>query len=88
VIGRHCEPTGPARSGRPDDKLREATQKISTENWIASSPSAPRNDGRAKLRRPRYFRSNFIASSANTPPVILIGSHLARAATCALVIMI
>jgi hypothetical protein len=25
---RHCEPTGPARSGRPDDKLREAIQKI------------------------------------------------------------
>jgi hypothetical protein len=23
---RHCEPTGPARSGRPDDKLREAIQ--------------------------------------------------------------
>jgi hypothetical protein len=21
---RHCEPTGPARSGRPDDRLREA----------------------------------------------------------------
>jgi len=25
----HCEPTGPARSGRPDDKLREAIQLIS-----------------------------------------------------------
>jgi uncharacterized protein YjiS (DUF1127 family) len=24
---RHCEPTGPARSGRPDDALREAIQK-------------------------------------------------------------
>ena len=23
---RHCEPTGPARSGRPDDRLREAIQ--------------------------------------------------------------
>src|ERR1700761_5003632 len=25
-VHRHCEPTGPARSGRPDDKLREAIQ--------------------------------------------------------------
>src|ERR1700731_1726623 len=25
-VFRHCEPTGPARSGRPDDKLREAIQ--------------------------------------------------------------
>ena len=25
---RHCEPTGPARSGRPDDRLREAIQCI------------------------------------------------------------
>src|ERR1051326_2294303 len=25
-VNRHCEPTGPARSGRPDDKLREAIQ--------------------------------------------------------------
>ena len=23
---RHCEPTGPARSGRPDDRLHEAIQ--------------------------------------------------------------
>jgi hypothetical protein len=27
---RHCEPTGPARSGRPDDKLREAIQFCTT----------------------------------------------------------
>ena len=33
---RHCEPTGPARSGRPDDKLREAIQ-CSGSFWIASS---------------------------------------------------
>jgi hypothetical protein len=26
VVLRHCEPTGPARSGRPDDRLREAIQ--------------------------------------------------------------
>jgi hypothetical protein len=26
LLFRHCEPTGPARSGRPDDKLREAIQ--------------------------------------------------------------
>ena len=25
-LWRHCEPTGPARSGRPDDRLREAIQ--------------------------------------------------------------
>src|SRR6187551_721325 len=34
---RHCEPTGPARSGRPDDKLREAIH-IGAKQWIASSP--------------------------------------------------
>src|SRR5690242_4146448 len=37
-VFHHCEPTGPARSGRPDDKLREAIQK-SDKNWIASSLS-------------------------------------------------
>jgi tripartite-type tricarboxylate transporter receptor subunit TctC len=26
MLTRHCEPTGPARSGRPDDRLREAIQ--------------------------------------------------------------
>src|SRR5208282_1969289 len=34
---RHCEPRGPARSGRPDDKLREAIQRNDAEYWIASS---------------------------------------------------
>ena len=33
---RHCEPTGPAQSGRPDDRLREAIQ-CGGEDWIASS---------------------------------------------------
>jgi hypothetical protein len=34
---RHCEPPGP-RKARPDDKLREAIQTLSTERvWIASS---------------------------------------------------
>jgi hypothetical protein len=35
---RHCEePTGPARSGRPDDKLRdEAIQNAWDSRWIAS----------------------------------------------------
>jgi hypothetical protein len=27
LFRRHCEPTGPARSGRPDDRLREAIQR-------------------------------------------------------------
>jgi hypothetical protein len=35
----HCEPTGRARSGRPDDRLREAIQGGSRESWIASSLS-------------------------------------------------
>jgi cytochrome c len=26
-FSRHCEPTGPARSGRPDDRLHEAIQR-------------------------------------------------------------
>src|SRR5579859_1634079 len=34
----HCEPTGPARSGRPDDKLNEANQGRVYRSWIASSP--------------------------------------------------
>ena len=28
---RHCEPTGPARGGRPDDGLREAIQRLAPE---------------------------------------------------------
>jgi len=42
---RHCEPTDPGRSGRPDDKLREAIQ-AEVWLWIASS-LAPRNDAGA-----------------------------------------
>jgi hypothetical protein len=38
-FARHCEPTGPARSGRPDDRLREAIQLLvcGEHVWIASS---------------------------------------------------
>ncbi|MGA2129679.1 MAG: hypothetical protein ABSG76_26395, partial [Xanthobacteraceae bacterium] len=36
VFFRHCEPTDPARSGRPDDRLREAIQ-FCDYIWIASS---------------------------------------------------
>src|SRR5262249_1170597 len=39
---RHCEePTGPARLGRPDDRLRdEAIQTVPAEKvWIASLPA-------------------------------------------------
>jgi hypothetical protein len=32
---RHCEPTGSAQSGRPDDKLREAIEGA-IPMWIAS----------------------------------------------------
>jgi hypothetical protein len=33
---RHCEPTG-LREARPDDRLREAIQSLSAEEfWIAS----------------------------------------------------
>jgi hypothetical protein len=37
-MARHCEkPTGPARSGRPDDRLRdEAIQVLAQADWIAS----------------------------------------------------
>jgi hypothetical protein len=43
LIARHREPTGPARSGRPDDRLREAIQGLPARLWIASSPNgAPR----------------------------------------------
>jgi hypothetical protein len=39
TLRRHCEPTGPARSGRPDGRLREViqTDTSSTNDWIASS---------------------------------------------------
>jgi hypothetical protein len=57
VISRHCE-------------RGEAIQEIGAENWIASSPSAFRNDDRDKFSTSCYFRNSFIASSANTPPVI------------------
>ena len=41
---RHCEPTGPARSGRPDDKLREAIQGRLRKNLDCFVADAPRND--------------------------------------------
>src|SRR5579859_2976822 len=41
---RHCEPTGPARSGRPDDKLREAIQGRSAPTPGLLRRFAPRND--------------------------------------------
>jgi len=40
---RHCEPTGPARSGRPDDKLREAIQPADEASGLLRR-FAPRND--------------------------------------------
>jgi hypothetical protein len=43
LIAPHREPTGPARSGRPDDRRREAIQGLPARLWIASSPNgAPR----------------------------------------------
>src|SRR5581483_9851919 len=40
---RHCEPTGPAQSGRPDDKLREAIQACAPTPGLLRR-FAPRND--------------------------------------------
>ena len=40
---RHCEPTGPAQSGRPDDELREAIQLHRQRTKILRRV-APRND--------------------------------------------
>jgi hypothetical protein len=41
---RHCEPTGPARSGRPDDRLREAIHigRKAMDCFVVLR--APRND--------------------------------------------
>jgi hypothetical protein len=39
----HCEPTGPARSGRPDGELREAIQ-VSRRSVDCFVAFAPRND--------------------------------------------
>jgi hypothetical protein len=36
-VNRHCEPTGPARLGRPDDRLREAIQGCKNQGRIASA---------------------------------------------------
>jgi hypothetical protein len=34
---RHCEePTGPAQSGRPDDRLRDEAIQVDSFDWIAS----------------------------------------------------
>src|SRR5436853_586499 len=42
---RHCEPTGPAGSGRPDDKLREAIQRSTRSRRLDCFVApAPRND--------------------------------------------
>jgi hypothetical protein len=42
IINRHCEPTGPARSGRPDDRLREAIHFRSEELDCFVALRAPR----------------------------------------------
>src|SRR5580704_4133831 len=42
LMKRHCEPTGPARSGRPDDKLREAIERRAPLDCFVAY--APRND--------------------------------------------
>ena len=44
---RHREPTGPARSGRPDDKLREAIQGGAGENLDRFVAAAPGDDENA-----------------------------------------
>jgi hypothetical protein len=43
LICCHCEPTGPARSDRPDDKLREAIQFSCASSGLLRR-CAPRND--------------------------------------------
>jgi hypothetical protein len=50
---RHCEPTGPARSGRPDDKLREAIQQFGTrkKKKLLSLRGRAKPVGRTKARR-------------------------------------
>jgi len=44
MIRRHCEPTGPARSGRPDGKLGEAIKSAALLPGLLRR-FAPRNDG-------------------------------------------
>ena len=41
---RHCEPTGPARSGRPNARLREAIERPRIEDLDCFVACAPRND--------------------------------------------
>ena len=49
---RHCEPTGPARSGRPDDRLREAIQSSVPPTLDCFVACAPRNDEITAPARP------------------------------------
>ena len=77
---RHCKPTGPARSGRPDDNLREAIQRSMQAALDCFVASAPRNDarglvlamhlhpsgGHASNEKPRNFCSPHRSSSEGT----------------------
>jgi hypothetical protein len=55
-LTRHCELTGPARSGRrkmagPRTGSAKQSRGWRTEQWLASSPvGAPRNDGTDSVR--------------------------------------
>src|SRR5208282_960344 len=52
MILRHCEPTGPARSGRPDDRLREAIQSFGLQRSGLLRRYTPRNDEDPRKNHP------------------------------------
>src|SRR5208282_2287732 len=73
---RHCEPTGPARSGRPDDRLREAIQSRDGSSGLLRR-YAPRND-EIKSHSRDAIRARVMPYNASITPLSRIASGLSR----------
>src|SRR5580700_1332064 len=52
TVTLRCEPTGPARSGRPDDRLREPRRATARALW----PCSLRGPLRGHLRMTEYWK--------------------------------
>ena len=65
---RHCEePTGPARSGRPDDRLRdEAIQELRSTRERTGLLRFARNDGSAPLQEIKLRSAAHKATASST----------------------
>jgi hypothetical protein len=67
-LTRHCEPTGPARSGRPDDRLREAIQEWRGAELLRRF--APRNDAADSIRSKTALGSAFLSADLELTPEV------------------